>query len=312
MKKGKVTSDILTYAGNVASQRANEGGALGKASQASQAEQARYQNAVNDMAVVASSAGVEEGFARIFRTLTAGLSESNSLVTSLAEGFNEATKWADDLLLFPQSFVRALEGRDSLVADWLGVDKTGQLVKDWQNIKQIFTDISSIKFDFLPTLEATAREIASIMNAIAEFQRWKSGTLPTTETNNSSTEKANLFGLEYASPAAIVGDIINNTGFNLAKAKERGRAVYDDPTSPYYQDAAGYDDQQAEMAKAAADDKAMGITNNSNQIDIVVNVDGSTLTGMDPDSQAQAFGAAVARVLVDSFEQTSTQFPVKQ
>lgn len=313
MKKGKVTSDILTYAGAAASQRANQGGALGLASQASQAEQARYQNSVNDMAVLASNAGVEEGFARIFRTLNAGLSESGDLVKKLAEGFNEATKWADDLLLFPQSFIRALEGKDSLVADWLGIDKTKQLQEDWKNIKQIFTDISSIKFDFLPTLEATAREIASIMNAIAEFQKWKSGTLPTTETNNSSTEKANLFGLEYASPAAIVGDIINNTGFNMNKARERGRAVYEDPTSPYYQDAAGYDDQQAEMAKAAAEDKAMGIVNNnSNEINIEVNVDGSTLAGMDASAQAQAIGEAVANMFVQSFDQVNVQFPVKQ
>ena len=313
MKKGKVTSDILTYAGAAASQRANAGGALAAASTASQAEQARYQNSVNDMAVLASGSGVEEGFARIFRTLNAGLSESGDLVKSLAEGFNEATKWADDLLLFPQSFVRALEGKDSLVADWLGVDKTQQLIKDWKDIKQIFSDISTIKFDFLPTLEATAKEIASIMNAIAEFQKWKSGSLPTSETSNSSTEKANLFGLEYASPAAIVGDIINNTGFNLAKAKERGRAVYEDPSSLYYHDAAGYDDQQAEMAKAAAEDKAMGITtNNSNQIDIVVNVDGSTLAGMDANAQAQAIGEAVANMFVQSFDQVNVQFPVKQ
>lgn len=313
MKKGKVTSDILTYAGAAASQRANAGGALGAASTASQAEQARYQNSVNDLAVVASNSGVEEGFARIFRTLNAGLSESGGLVRSLSEGFNEATKWADDLLLFPQSFIRAMEGKDSVVADWLGVDKTEQLRKDWTDIKQIFTDISTIKFDFLPTLESTAKEIASIMNAIAEFQKWKSGSLPTSETNASGTEKANLFGLEYASPAAIVGDIINNTGFNMNKARERGRAVYDDPTSPYYHDAAGYDSQQADMAKAAADDKAMGIVNNnSNEISIEVNVDGSTLQGMDASAQAQAIGEAVANMFVQSFEQVNVQFPVKQ
>lgn len=312
MKRGKVTSDILTYAGAAASQRANAGGALGTASQASQAEQARYQNSVNDMAVLASGAGVEEGFARIFRTLNAGLSESGDLVKGLAEGFNEATKWADDLLLFPQSFIRALEGKDSVVADWLGLDKTEQLRKDWTDIKQIFTDISSIKFDFLPTIEATAKEIASIMNAIAEFQKWKSGSLPTETTNNSATEKANLFGLEYASPAAIVGDIFNNTGANLNKARERGRAVYEDPNSLYYRDAAGYDDQQAEMAKAAAEDKAMGIVNNNNQIDIVVNVDGSTLQGMDANAQAQAIGEAVANMFVQSFDQVNVQFPVKQ
>ena len=313
MKKGKVTSDILTYAGTEASSQANAGGALSRATIASQAEQARYQNATNDLAVIASDSGVEEGFARIFRTLNAGLEESGGLVKGLAEGFNEATKWADDLLLFPQSFIRALEGKDSIVADWLGVDKTEQLRKDWTDIKQIFTDISTIKFDFLPTLEATAKEIASIMNAIAEFQKWKSGSLPTSETSNSSTEKANLFGLEYASPAAIVGDIINNTGFNMNKARERGRAVYDDPTSLYYQDAAGYDDQQAEMAKAAAEDKAMGIVNNnSNEINIEVNVDGSTLQGMDANAQAQAIGEAVANMFVQSFDQVNVQFPVKQ
>ena len=313
MKKGKVTSDILTYAGGVASQRANAGGALGAASTASQAEQARYQNSVNDLAVVASNSGVEEGFARIFRTLNAGLSESGGLVRTLSEQFNEATKFADDLLLFPQSFIRALEGKDSLVGDFLGIDKTDQLRKDWSDIKQIFTDISSIKFDFLPTLEATAKEIAAIFNAIAEFQKFRGGNLPTVETNNSSTEKANLFGLEYASPAAILGDIVNNTGFNFNKARERGRAVYEDPSSPYYQDAAGYDDQQAEMAKAAAEDKAMGIVNNnSNEISIEVNVDGSTLQGMDASAQAQAIGEAVANMFVQSFEQVNVQFPVKQ
>lgn len=313
MKKGKVTSDILTYAGAAASQRANAGGALASASTASQAEQARYQNSVNDLAVVASNSGIEEGFARIFRTLNAGLSESGGLVRTLSEQFNEATKFADDLLLFPQSFIRALEGKDSLVGDFLGIDKTEQLRKDWTDIKQIFTDISSIKFDFLPTLEATSKEIAAIFGAIAEFQKWKSGSLPTSETSNSSTEKANLFGLEYASPAAIVGDIINNTGFNMNKARERGRAVYDDPTSLYYQDAAGYDDQQAEMAKAAAEDKAMGVVNNnSNEINIEVNVDGSTLQGMDANAQAQAIGEAVANMFVQSFDQVNVQFPVKQ
>lgn len=393
MKKGKVTSDILTYAGAAASQRANQGGALGLASQASQAEQARYQNSMNDMAVLASGSGVEEGFARIFRTLNAGLSESGDLVRRLSEGFNEATKWADDLLLFPQSFMRALEGKDSLVADWLGADKTKQLQSDWNNIKQIFTDISSIKFDFLPTLEATAKEIASIMGAIAEFQKWKNGALPTEKTNASSTEKATFLGMEYASPAAIVGDIFNNTGFNLNKARLRGRAVYEDTASPYYQNPELYDSdkelnyqnylnlsamskdptgqkiadairtaeqedlltatlknsllpgsglkgygldnlsplessvglyrdniqtpedissQSRDAALAAAEDKASGIVNNnSNQISIEVNVDGSTLVGMDPDAQAHAIGEAVANMFVQSFDQVNVNFPIK-
>jgi len=243
MKAGQVKGNILNVAADLASERAAPG--LAKASQASQAEQARYQNSVNDLAVVASNSGVEEGFARIFRTLNAGLSESNDLVKTLAEGFNDATKWADDLLLWPQSFIRALEGKDSLVADWLGVGQTAQLQEDWKQIKQIFTDISSLKFDFLPTLQATSREIASILGAIAEFEKWKNGSKDTTAPKDlqykSDTEKASLFGFEYTSPAAIISDIYNNTGVGLNKARIRGRAVYEDPTSPFYQNPEKFD-----------------------------------------------------------------------
>lgn len=236
MKKGIVTSDILTYAGATASERANAGGALGTASQASQAEQARYQNTVNDLAVVASNAGVEEGFARIFRTLNAGLSESNGLVRILSEGFNDATKWADDLILFPQDFIRALDGRDSLVADWLGKDDIEQLRADWKDIKQIFTDISALKFDFLPTLKATSAEIASILNAIAAIQRFRAGDLPTETKKFGDIEKIDPFGTgEYTSPKGIFDAGLNNFGVNLNNAKIRGKAVYEDPSSPFYQ-----------------------------------------------------------------------------
>lgn len=166
MKKGIVNSGILTYAGSTASDKAQTGLAL--AQTASQAEQQRYQNSVNDLAVVASDAGVEEGFARIFRTLNAGLSESNGLVRILSEGFNDATKWADDLLLWPQSFVRALEGRDSLVADWLGADATAQLQKDWKSIQGSITTISSIGVpSWLPTLNTVSKDIAAQFQIIA-------------------------------------------------------------------------------------------------------------------------------------------------
>ena len=166
MKKGQVKGDILVNAGNLASEQAKPG--LTAASQASQAEQARYQNTVSDLAIVASNNGVEEGFARIFRTLSAGLSESNDLVKILAEGFNDVTKWADDLLLWPQSFVRALEGRDSLVADWLGKDATAQLQKDWNSIKESMTTIGSIGApSWLPSLQTVSKDIAAQFQIIA-------------------------------------------------------------------------------------------------------------------------------------------------
>lgn len=170
MKNREVRGEILIAAGQIASERANKGGALDLASQASQAEQARYQNTVSDLAVVASNAGVEEGFARIFRTLNAGLSESNGLVESLASGFNEATKFADDLLLFPQSFVRALEGRDSIVADWLGADATKQLQEDWKKISEAFAAISGTTGpSWLPSLQTVSKDIASQLELIAKL-----------------------------------------------------------------------------------------------------------------------------------------------
>lgn len=181
MKKGKVSSDILTYAGAAASQRANQGGALANASTASQAEQARYQNSVSDIAVLASNNGVEEGFARIFRTLSTGLNESNGLVKTLAESFNQATIDASKLLLFPQSFVRALEGRDSLVADWLGASKMDQLQEDWSQIKATFDSIKEAVggTEWSPTLKATAEEIAGIMRGISALSIWRQRTADT-------------------------------------------------------------------------------------------------------------------------------------
>jgi len=360
MKKGKVTSDILTYAGAVASQRANQGGALGTASQASQAEQARYQNSVNDMAVLASGAGVEEGFARIFRTLNAGLSESSDLVRILAEGFNEATKYADDLLLWPQSFVRALEGKDSLIGDWLGVDKTGQLVKDWQDIKTLWDQIMAIKpsdtfGNFLPTIEATTREIAGIMGAVASFKQWNdnaSASADIVQADIASRGTGPFSNFAYGLAGSLAGasayvsapfnvdessqyrDYVVNEygrGAQVVKDKEQLQGISDnfltqdfDPLSSSRADFNFYNDAMSDEFKGlsqtnkqSALEKTSNVTNNNsqatqNQIDIVVNVDGSTLTGMDPDQQAQAIGEAVANMFVQSFDQVNVQFPVKQ
>lgn len=303
MKKGKVTSDILTYAGAAASQRANQGGALGTASQASQAEQARYQNSLNDMAVLSSGAGVEEGFARIFRTLNAGLSESGDLVKLLAEGFNEATKWADDLLLFPQSFVRALEGKDSLVGDWLGQDNIEQLQKDWKDIKQIFTDISSIHFDFLPTLEATAKEIAAIMNAIGEFQRWKdtaTGGIASGSEDVSFWNRPISWGIQKG------GRLLEDYNEWGKETAARTEALSGNPNSPFYGNPGMYDDNQKNMALDLANaqrDNAM-----TTQVSLTINVDPQTLANMDIAAQAQSLGDS----LVTMFEQVNVQFPIKQ
>lgn len=304
MKKGLVTSEILRYAGAAASEQANKGGAFDLAKTASQAEQQRYQNTLSDLAVVASSSGVEEGFARIFRTLNNGLKESDDLIKGLAQGFNEATKFADDLLLFPQSFIRALEGRDSLVADWLGPETVKQLQQDWKDIKQIFTDISNIKFDFLPTLKETSQEIAAILNAIAEFQRWKSGVLPTQEISVEDVETIDPFGTGgYKSPAGLTKAFLNNFGYNLNKSMAKSQAI-NDPNSIYFNDPIGYEQEQKDRAIARQEDEAMGIVNNNN-VSIQVNVDAATLGNIDIEQQAQLLSQRIALNL----EQVLVNFP---
>ena len=313
MKKGKVTSDILTFAGTEASQRANKGGALGAASQASQAEQARYQNQVNDMAVLASNSGVEEGFARIFRTLNAGLSESGGLVRTLSEGFNEATKWADDLLLFPQSFIRALEGKDSMVADWLGIGQTSQLVKDWQDIKTLWDQMSALNpsnlfGQFLPTIEATTRELAMILNQLAEFQRWKNNLV----ASPSQEQDVSFWQRPITATCQTLGKFFSGAGDAIDRSKDRGRAVYDDPNSYFYQNPALYDENQKNMAMdqaTAANDYQLNSAGSvTNQFDININVEAATLGNIDIKSQAQEL-ADMFRIELSN---ASVNFPVKE
>lgn len=115
MKKGLVKGNILTFAGDLASEQAAPG--LDAAKKASQAEQARYQNTVNNLATVASASGVESGFARLFRALNDGLKESGPMVESLAKGFDNVSKYVSFTLLSVQSLQRAFSGRDSYLGD---------------------------------------------------------------------------------------------------------------------------------------------------------------------------------------------------
>lgn len=170
---GKVQSaQLLPIVQRILRQRAAP--KLDVAMKTSQAEQGRFQNAFADKAILASTSGVEEAFSRIFRTLTVGLEESSGLVRRLSSAFNEATKPMERILLFPQSFMRALDGRDSLVADWLGLDATEQLREDWSQLKVLFDQIMGMQTpNWMPTLEATTREIAAMMNTLAGFSQWQ-------------------------------------------------------------------------------------------------------------------------------------------
>lgn len=124
MESRKVKGDILPIAAQIASEKAASG--LSAASKASQAEQARAQNALNDRAITASNAGVEQGFARLFKTFAVTLQESGPLVEKMAQGFNNMSLYASNALLSIQSITRFFQGRDSLLGDKLFPDEESQ------------------------------------------------------------------------------------------------------------------------------------------------------------------------------------------
>lgn len=166
MKKGQVKGNILTYAGAEASSQAAP--SLAAASTASQAEQARYQNQLNDLSVLASKSGIEEGFARIFRTLNDGLSQAGPLVERLSAGFNEATKSFRILALIPQSFSRMLDGKDSFIGNLIGPEETK---KFQDNAKQITDTWNTFKAsmgnaDWATYLKTTLEEINTLLSGI--------------------------------------------------------------------------------------------------------------------------------------------------
>ena len=124
MEKRQVKGDILPVAAQIASEKAASG--LSAASKASQAEQARAQNALNDRAITASNAGVEQGFARLFKTFAITLQESGPLVEKMAQGFNSMSLYASNALLSIQSITRFFQGRDSLLGDKLFPDESSK------------------------------------------------------------------------------------------------------------------------------------------------------------------------------------------
>ena len=92
----------------------------------SQAHQGRLQNIQSDLMMAASGAGVESGFTRMFKSLTAALKESEPLVLSMARGFDTMSRYASNVLLSTQSITRFFQGRDSLLGDKLFPDEESQ------------------------------------------------------------------------------------------------------------------------------------------------------------------------------------------
>ncbi|MNX99153.1 hypothetical protein D3C86_1315860 [compost metagenome] len=253
------------------------------------------------MAVLASQKGVEEGFARIFRTLNQGLAESGPLVTKLAQGFNEATKWADDLLLFPQSFQRALEGKDSLVADWLGSESINQMNEDLKLLKQTFVDLNTLVEggNFMPTLKSTAQEIAGITNFFGNVTRWF----------KSASGSADIVQADIASRGTSpASNFLASLGGSFAGLSTFVSTPWDAEKADMYR--AWAEENYPRGAQVIQDKQSLekSISSTANSFQINITIDPVTMANMDVTSQAQA--------LADQFkmelESTMLQFPVKE
>lgn len=174
---GKVKSaELLPLVEKILRQRAAP--KLDIAMKTSQAEQGRFQSMVADTATLASKAGVEEGFARIFKTLTTGLRESDGLIRKLSSSFNDMTFLFEDLILFPASFKRALEGRDSLVADWLGYEQVKEMKSDWAEIQAGLSEIMNLaEPPWALTLKDVAQELKDLIGVAGGIsQRFREGS----------------------------------------------------------------------------------------------------------------------------------------
>lgn len=189
MEGRQVKGDILIQAAQIASEKANKGGALTVAARASQAEQARFQNTLSDQAILASNAGVESGFARLFRSMTIALKEASPLVESMARGFDSVSLSVSKALLSIQSIQRFFQGRDSFLGDKLFPTEEGKAkaFEFLENLKTLMTELDKLStniyngwsmlldkldnsavIDRLNTTIATIANAANVVNNLAE------------------------------------------------------------------------------------------------------------------------------------------------
>lgn len=185
---GKVqSSQILPIVARIMRERAAP--KLDVAMKTSQAEQARFQNMMSDQAIRASGAGVESGFARLFRSMTAALKEASPLVESMARGFDNISLAVSRALLSIQSIQRFFQGRDSLLGDKLFPTEEGKAkaFEFLENLKTLMTELDKLStniyngwsmlldkldnsavIDRLNTTIATIANAANIVNNLAE------------------------------------------------------------------------------------------------------------------------------------------------
>lgn len=274
--------------------RARAAPKLDIAMRTSQAEQERFKNARADMAMVASTSGVESGFARLFKSLTVAMKEASPTVKGLAGAFDTISKYASFALLLPQSFKRAFEGRDSWIADAIG-EMNAKIIYD------LGTGLGDLGSEISKTLgksmEGWGMLLGAVGPSIANFLRQIKDVLL------YSFKMLNAFlpgggGLSEANNAAIaMRASLNGASPDDVEALARGESrpnvntswLYANPpealTANQVVNSSAYSNQMslAKELSAASNQGAMNVT---------LNIDGVFRSREEADQAGQALGEA--------------------
>lgn len=257
------TKELAPFLAQVLRERAAP--KLNVAMRTSQAQQARFQNTTADMAILASSSGLEAGFSRLFRALNDGLKEAGPMIESLARGFDNVTKGVSSALLVVQSFQRFFQGRDSAIGDMLfPTEQKRQAAFEWlESMKGFLQEMNGL----IQLSYDGWKQLLDLLDGSAVLQKMTNAL--NTVTNGlgviNDIADGNMSGARDKATAAVRGYVNTitapgRTGFNAVAGGGRdylnetfGLNLADPRLSPF----GGYDPAQA-TARYRSSEKQAG------------------------------------------------------
>lgn len=212
MQDGKVKAgDILPIVGRLMKERA--AGGISQASKSLTAEQMRFQNEQTRQLKAFSESGGMEAYTRIFKAMTVALKEAEPFIRSFSRGFNEASKFATEVLLDIQSIQRFFQGRDSYLGDLLLPDAEDR----------------TKAFEFMANLKTMMGEMSTLTTNI--YNGWS--MLLAMLDSSSVLEKFNNSLSIMANAANVFNNLsVGNVGAALDAAKSAGQKYANTITAP--------------------------------------------------------------------------------
>lgn len=185
MELGNVkTADLLPIVARLMNDLS--AGGIEAARRSSGAEQMRAENALlgrGGLLQTFSQSGGEEGFARMWNGINSQLTHAKPLAEGFGRAFEFSARQMQKILTFTESFNRAIDGKSSMVAEWLGDEATAQLRSDWAEIKNLLQDISNAGGPvWIEPLKTATLAIKEALGAVAAFSKLRRDTVVTVDS----------------------------------------------------------------------------------------------------------------------------------